>query len=182
MITTVVRVSWLSFPSALACSLVIGCGASSSPEPEPRAPMTQVDDARFYAAVPMPVDVAGNVEDDALAGAKSFLEGELARNGGAPGPSPTGGSVYVFQVAVGTMEADPSGRTRASVSATVSTQDEGRIVGTMRGTATAFVERGQPLAVRQQRAIEGALEGALRNLPTLLSRLEQDPRHANAGF
>lgn len=128
----------------------------------------------------MPVAGTDGVEDEALAGAKGFLVQELVQTGGLADPTARAGDeplpAYVFHVTVGAIEAHATGRTRASVSALIRTQGGGRIVGALRGTATAYVERTAPLSVRQQRAIEGALEGAFQRWPELLRRLEHEGR------
>jgi len=118
-------------------------------------------------------DLLADVEDDALAGAKRYLVAELAKTGGVP-PGDAGAALpaYVFHATVREMQPDPSGRTRASVELLVRTEGSGKIVGMLRGTATAYVERSEPLSTRQRKAIEGALAGALQRLPQLLDRLE----------
>jgi len=97
----------------------------------------------------------------------------LAQTGGVRGgaPPPRDLRSYVFRPSVGEVRAEPTGRTRATV--TVFVESDGRIVAALRGTATAYVERSAPLAERQLAAIEGAVQGAFAHLPELVARLEQ---------
>ena len=155
---------------SLLLLLVAGCGSSSATAPPP-------DDApppaepRYHATV-LPAESAhGDVEQDALDATKPMVERALATTGGvfADDASPTLPR-YLFRPSVGEITAEPTGRTRATV--TIMVEIDGRIVASLRGTATAFVDRTAPLAARQQAAIEGALEGAFQNLPALVARLE----------
>jgi hypothetical protein len=164
--------------AAVALILVVACAGSAAPTTsQPPAPPLRPEHVRYLATVPPLVSEHGDVSSAALLGAGRFLAQQLAAGGGAArevvGPA-LQRPAYVFHVTVGTVEAADSGRTRASVTAIVRTEEGGRVVGILRGTATAFVERTQPLAVRQQRAIEGAIEGALQRLSELLDRLERD--------
>jgi len=161
-----------------AALLLAACGpAGAAPSGDP-APRPAAAQARYHATVPTPVASDGDVEAEALSGARAFLQSRIGRTGGAPRPSSGAPTlpVYVFRATVGEMDPDASGRTRAAVTVVVEEAAGGRVVGAMSASATAFVERTAPLAARQQRAIEGALEGALRSLPRLLDHLESGSR------
>lgn len=168
----------LDFQACLLLAAVLpACGSSVE---QTATAVPRPERVRYYADVTMPVAGTEDVEDEALAGARSFLVHELVGTGGLADPAARADDAplpaFVFHVTVGTMEAHATGRTRASVSALVRTQDGGRLVGALEGTATAFVDRTAPLEVRQQRAIEGALQGAFQRWPELLRRLEREGR------
>ena len=159
---------------ALMSLLIAGCGSSSTAAPPPveaHEPVAAAE-ARYHATV-LPAESAhGDVEQDALDATKESVERALASTGGAiAGAAPPALPQYVFRPSVGEITAEPTGRTRATV--TVMVEIDGRIVASLRGTATAYVERTAPLRERQLAAIDGALEGAFQNLPQLVARLEQ---------
>jgi hypothetical protein len=161
---------------AFAASPLGGCGASTTSA-------TRTDGAesvasspanpRYHATVPTPNAPDAHVERAALRRAQKFVEQQLAQTGGSvDGDDGQQLPAYVFRGAVQTMESDPSGRTRAEVEIVVRVRKTGKIVGMLRGAATAYTDRNAPLAERQQRALRGAFQGALQPLPQLLERLE----------
>lgn len=153
----------------IVAAVAAACG-SSSPGPSTDARATSSVEPRYHATV-LPAEAASDdVDDDALEGMRAVVERELAHTGGVVGDAAPSLPRYVFRPSVGDVSAEPSGRTRATV--TVMVESDGRVVAALRGTATAFVERNAPLADRQLAAIEGAVQGAFANLPTLVARLE----------
>lgn len=159
--------------------LLAGCGSATASKGDAAAIPAALAPAevRYWARIEPPRANDEGVTREALAGARRHLGQALVRTGGAPAsareaaPGPDRPS-FVFHVTVTSLAADHTGRTRASVSTVVRTEAGGRIVGALSGTATAYVERSAPLAVRQERAIDGAIDGALRRWPELLARLE----------
>jgi hypothetical protein len=156
----------------LSLLLIAGCGSSSTAAPPPDEPVVVAAEERYHATV-LPAESAhGDIEQEALDATKVIVERALAGTGGVTDGDPAPALPrYVFRPSVGEVTAEPTGRTRATV--TVMVEINGRIVASLRGTATAYVERTAPLGDRQLAAIDGALQGAFQNLPELVARLEQ---------
>lgn len=134
--------------------------------------------AKYYVAVGPPSSRAQGVDEKVLSGAQDFIRRKLRSVSGvalAPGDESTKRVKAVLKKrklkgfyidsSIVSVEERPGGGTRVSVSVIIATYPGRDMRAILRGAATAI---GSGSSTRRQ-ALEGALSGALRQLPAALA-------------